>query len=345
MAGGGGSQQTTQQIDPMLAPYVQFGLGEALRLYQSGVPQFFPGQTYIGPSAYSTQAIETAAKRATEGSPVVSSAQEAVNQLTKYQAPSANLYQDIYSKAGSVAPDATASGAFLGMNPFLQGTFQAAARPISTEFQKQIASLQSQASRAGRYGSGAQAQLETGAADVLAQNLTGLGERLGFAGYQQERTLQEQAITRQKLAEQQAIAQQLAAAGGLEAASRGAAATQLTAAQLAPSLAEQDYINAQRLLQAGQAQEAYQRQPLEEAMQRYQYEQMAPLQALQSYLGAVYGAPSGSVVSRQYTGNPLLGAFGGAATGASLAGAFSALGPYAIPLAIAGGLLGGFGSR
>ena len=336
MAGGGGSQQTTrQEIDPMLAPYVQFGLGEARRLYEAGPPKFFEGQTYVGPSAYSTQAIETAAQRAMGGSPLVSGAQQAVGQLTQYQAPSAGMYQDIYGRAGNVAPDATAGGAFLGMNPFLQGTFQAAARPISTEFQKQIAGIQSQASRAGRYGSGAQAQLETGAADVLAQNLAGLGERLGFAGYQQERGLQEQALTRQQQAQQLAIAQQLQAAGGLEAAARGGAVTQLAASQLAPSLAEQDYINAQRLLQAGQAQEAYQRQPLEEAMQRYQYQQMAPLQALQSYLGAVYGAPSGSVVSRPYTGNPLLGALGGAATGA-------AFGPVG---AIGGGLLGYMGSR
>jgi hypothetical protein len=109
---------------------------------------------------------------------------------------------------------------------------------------------------------------------------------------------------------------------------------------LAPTLAEQDFINAQRLLQAGQAREAYLRQPLEEAMQRYQYQQAAPYQALQSFLGSVYGAPQGSITTRPMTGNPLLGALGGAAAGASLGPMIGMAGPAAIPLAIAGGLLG-----
>lgn len=446
MAGGGGSQTTTQQIDPTVQPYVEYGLQEARRLYEKGMPAYFPGQTYAGPSDYTNQAIGMAAQRAQAGSPLVSAAQQATQAATGYQAPTAafgdiygraqmqpgagmygdiygraqqgaapglytdiygraqavptaGMFTDIYGRAGQVSPDVTAAGGYLGMNPFLQGTFQAAARPITQEFQKAVSGIQSAASKAGRYGSGAQAQLETGAAEALASNLAGLGERLGYQGYQAERALQEAAIGREQQARQQAINQQIAAASGLgtagqqalatqiaavgglgstqaqqlaaqlqaaggvtqagtealrtqlaaaqglTGAEQGAAATRLTAAQMAPTLAEQDYTSAQRLLQAGQAQEAYRQQAIDAAMQRYQYEQMTPFQGLQSYLSSVYGAPMGSVTSRPYTGNPLLGALGGAATGASLAGSVAALGPYAIPLAIGGGLLGGFGSR
>ena len=42
---------TTNQIDPMLRPYVQFGLDEAKRLYESSSPSYFPGKTYVEPSA------------------------------------------------------------------------------------------------------------------------------------------------------------------------------------------------------------------------------------------------------------------------------------------------------
>jgi hypothetical protein len=443
--GGGGSQTTTQTIDPMLKPHVEYGLGEARRLYEQGMPAYYPGQTFAGPSDYTNQAIGMAAERAQAGSPLVSSAQQATQQATGYQAPTAafgdiyarsqmqpgagmygdiygraqqgaapglytdiygraqavptaGMFSDIYGRAGQVSPDATAAGQYLGMNPFLQGTFQAAARPITQEFQKQIADVQSAASRAGRYGSGAQAALEGRAAESLASNLAGLGERLGFQGYQAERGLQEAALSRQQQAQQQAINQQIAAASGLGAAGQqalatqiaaagglgstqaqqlaaqlqaaggvtqagfealrtqlaaaqgltgaeqGAAATRLQASQMAPMLAEQDYTSAQRLLQAGQTQEAYRQQAIDAAMQKYQYEQMSPFQALQSYLSSVYGAPSGSVTSRPYTGNPLLGTLGGAATGASLISSLG-LGGYTIPAAVFGGLLGGFGSR
>ena len=143
----------------------------------------------------------------------------------------------------------------------------------------------------------------------------------------------------------EALRTQLAAAQGLTGAEQGAAATRLTAAQMAPTLAEQDYTSAQRLLQAGQAQEAYRQQAIDAAMQRYQYEQMSPFHGLQSYLSSVYGAPMGSVTSRPYTGNPLLGALGGAASAASLGPLIGMTGGAALPLAVAGGLLGGFGSR
>jgi len=48
--GGGGGSTQVQGIDPMLKPYVQYGLNEAVDLYKSGVPNYYPGQTYISPS-------------------------------------------------------------------------------------------------------------------------------------------------------------------------------------------------------------------------------------------------------------------------------------------------------
>jgi hypothetical protein len=236
------------------------------------VPQYFGGQTYVGPSQYTQQAMELAAQRAQAGSPLVSQAQQSVQQLA----------------AGGGPGAATAAGAYLGMNPFLQGTFEAAARPITSQFQQQIQNIESQASRAGRYGSGAMGQLQSGAAESLAANLAGLGERLGFAGYQQERGLQEQALARQQ-------------------------AAMLSAAQLAPGLAEQDYLGAQRLLQAGQLGEQYQQQELQDAINRFNFQQQAPFQALQQYLSYIGGVPAGSQqVAPEYS-NPAATLLGSAA--------------------------------
>ncbi len=363
MGSRSGTSQTETRVDPRLVPFIEQGLGAAQNLFQTGqlqyqdpttgemragyVPQYFQGQTFVGPSQYTQQAMDLAAQRAQAGSPLVQGAQGAVGAATGFQAPAGSmfsniygqagqgaaggLYQDIYGRAGQTQADQTAGGAFLGMNPFLQATFEAAARPITSQFQQQIQNINSQASRAGRYGSAAQGQLQAGAAESLASNLSGLGERLGFAGYQQERQLQEAALNRQQQAQQQALINQLAAAGGLgqtqaqqfstqlqaaqglTGAEQGAANVRLAASQLAPGMAAQDYADIQRLLQVGQMGEQYQQQELQDQLNRFNFQQQAPFRALQQYLSFIGGVPAGQQqVAPEYT-NPAATALGGAA--------------------------------
>ena len=362
--GSRSSPSTTEtRVDPRLVPYIEQGLSGAQSLFQTGqlqyrdpqtgemragyVPQYFGGQTFVGPSQYTQQAMQMAAQRAQTGSPLVQGAQGAVGAATGFQAPAGSMfgniygqagqgaaggmYQDIYGRAGQTQADQTAGGAFLGMNPFLQETFNAAARPITSQFQQQIQNINSQASRAGRYGSAAQGQLQAGAAESLAANLSGLGERLGFAGYQQERQLQEAALNRQQQAQQQALINQLAAtsglgqtqaqqfatqlqaAQGLTGAEQGAANVRLTAAQMAPALASQDFADIQRLLQVGQLGEQYSQQEVQDQINRFNFQQQAPFRALQQYLSFIGGVPAGQQqVAPEYT-NPAATALGGAA--------------------------------
>lgn len=279
---------TETRIDPRLVPFVEQGLSGAQSLFQTGqlqfkdpttgemragfVPQFFPGQTYVGPSGFTEQAIQSAAERAQAGSPLVSQAQQTVQQLAAGQSPLAE----------------TASGAMLGYNPFLQGTFASLARPLEQQFQQQIGNITSQASRAGRYGSAAMGQLQSGAAESLASGLSGLGERLGFQTYGLERQLQTQAQQAQQ-------------------------AAMLQAAQLAPALAEQDYLGAQRLMQAGQLQEQYQRQALQDAINRYNFQQEAPFRALQQFSSFLSGFPAGAQQAAPSYTNPAASLLGGAA--------------------------------
>jgi hypothetical protein len=348
---------TETRIDPRLVPFVEQGLSGAQSLFQTGqipgafVPQFFPGQTYVGPSGFTEQAIQSAAERAQAGSPLVQQAQQAAQSLTGFQSPGAGMFQNVYGAAGynpaaamygdiyggagfnpaAAGTQATAGGAYLGANPFLQGAFQSLARPITEQFQQQVQQNLSAASRAGRLGSGAFAGLQEGAAGRLAEGLAGLGERLGFQGYQMERQLQEQALARQQQAAQQQLATQLSAAGGLgqtqaqmlsaqlqaaqglAGAAQGAAGVQLQASQLAPALAEQDYAGAQKLLQAGQLQEQYQRQVLQDAINRYNFQQEAPYRALSQYSAFLSGFPQGAQQAAPSYTNPAASLLGGAA--------------------------------
>lgn len=275
MAGGGGQQVSQTRLDPTVQPFVEFGLGEARRLYEAGPPQYYGGQTFVGPSQYTTEAMQAAAERARAGSPL--------------------------TQAALAQQQATVGGAYLGGSPFFQGAFQAAARPLETQYMDAINRARSAASSAGRYGSGAMGQLEGRAEGALATGLSDIAGKLAYQNYEAERARQEAAATR------------------------------------APALAETQYGDIQRLANVGAMSEDYAQRQLASDIARFNYQQLAPMQALQSFLGSVYGAPAGMMATQPIIGNPLLGALGGAALGGALG--------YGTPGVIGGGLLGAYGSR
>jgi hypothetical protein len=236
--GGGGEVQqrttTTQnEIDPMLKPYVEFGLGESKRLYESQGPSYFPNQTYVGPSGTTTSALQAGENRAMAGSPLLRAAQ------------AENL--------------ANVQGQYLGGNPFFQGAFNPAAKAAQQSYYDAIQNVASKASSAGRYGSGAYGQLTDRAGSTFANALTDTAGKLAYQNYADER--------------------------GRQAAATAAA----------PSMAEADYGDIQRLLAIGQGREGYEQTALQDQINRYNYEQNLPQAKLQSFLSGVYGAPSGGV--------------------------------------------------
>jgi hypothetical protein len=169
---GGGSQQTgtqtvTNQIDPMLKPYVEFGLGELKSQYQTPTP-YAPFQTYVDPSSQTLSALSGIENRAMAGNPLLRSAQEQSQR--------------------------TVSGDYLSGNPFFSGAFQGATRDISNQFGQNIMDIRSKLSSAGRYGSGAQTGLEGRASEGLATALSDIGGKLAYANYDTERGRQEAAI-------------------------------------------------------------------------------------------------------------------------------------------------------
>ena len=169
--GGGGSEQTgtqtvTNSIDPMLKPYVEFGLGEAKRLYQNPTP-YAPFQTYVDPSQQTLSALGGIEQRAMAGSPLTQSAQSQLQ--------------------------STISGDYLSGNPFFSGAFQAATRPLEQQFGQNIMDIRSKLSSAGRYGSGAQTGLEGRAAEGLATGMSDIAGKLAYANYDAERARQQSA--------------------------------------------------------------------------------------------------------------------------------------------------------
>jgi hypothetical protein len=95
-------------------------------------------------------------------------------------------------------------------------------------------------------------------------------------------------------------------------------ARQQAAIGAAPGLAAQDYTDIAQLAQVGQAAEGYQQAALQDAIQRFNYQQQAPYAALQSFLSSSFGAPQGMQTVQPSYSNPLAGILGTALAGKAL---------------------------
>jgi len=241
--GGGGSKgssTSTQGIDPAVKPYITYGLGEAQKLYQSSTPQYYPNQTYISPSAQTQSAFQAAQNRALAGNPLLPTAQQ--------------QQEDVIS------------GKYLANNPFFNQAMAGAGQAATQTYWDAVNAAQSGASQAGRYGSGAQANLFNRAGTTLSNALLNKAGELSYQNYAAERARQE------------------AAAAG------------------APQLAAADYQDINQLLQVGQGMEDYQQRALEADINKFNFEQNLPYAKLSNYLSAAYGAPSGTVTQTQSSG-------------------------------------------
>jgi len=112
-------------------------------------------------------------------------------------------------------------------------------------------------------------------------------------------------------AQQAALGTQMSAAGGLGAAQQQALATQLATAQAAPAAFQQQFLPAQTLAQVGAQREAIAAQPLQEQMQRFQFQQQLPYSQLQSYLSSIYGNPLSAAQQPQQQGSSTMQNIGG----------------------------------
>ena len=198
-------------------------------------------------------------------------------------------------------------------SPYLPSAIQAATRPIQQQFeQTTLPGVASLYSRAGRYGSGAMERAVGTATEATGRAIGDIASNLAYQDYANALQRQQQA--------QMALPQM---------------------ATLAPQIYAQQFLPSQQLAQVGAAREAIAAQPLQEAIQRYQFEQQVPYQQLQGFLSSIYGTPlaGSNVVQPRVQTNQFGNVLGGAAAGAGIAGLAGVNPLYG---AIGGGLLGLF---
>jgi hypothetical protein len=153
-----------------------------------------------------------------------------------------------------------------GVNPFLEGALAGTNRRAEEAYTRGVQGIQSNAASMGRYGSNAMGQQVGQAQDIFGRNLAETSGQLAYQSAEAER------------------------------------GRQMAAVQGAPAYAQADYMDIQKLLTAGQGQESYQQKALQDAINRYNYEQTLPQQKLQQFTNLFTSVPSGGTSTTTQSG-------------------------------------------
>ena len=157
-------------------------------------------------------------------------------------------------------------GDFLQNNPNFDAVMSTAGRKASDIYNTATQSTASDASQAGRYGSNAHARLQAGNAGKLAQSLSDTAGQYAYQNYANER------------------------------------GNQINAMNNAGTIAGNQNIGAQNLMNAGGYQAQFDQTALDADIARHDYGQNAQQQHLANYTNAVWGAPGGSTSSTSQSG-------------------------------------------
>lgn len=299
MGAGGGQTQTTNTAPwSEQQPYLTRGFDEAGKIFDKGPAEFFPGQTYVDPSAATTAGINAQTDRAMSGSDVTRNASGyAANTLGGN---SDNPYAGILGVgAGSLGNTAMGGGFH---NPYLDATFDQAAGKVTRNFTDTVApAIAAQFGANGRTGSGLHGLALSDAGHNLTDSLSSLGASIYGGDYENERN------------------RQLDAGKALTSTGANLYNTGVTersnALGLSPAIAGAEYTDATKLQEAGKASEGYSGQALQDQINRFNFDQTKELAALQDYMAMIQGNYGGTSVSRAKTGgNGAMQAAGTAAT-------------------------------
>jgi len=153
----------------------------------------------------------------------------------------------------------TASGDYLADgNPYLQSAIQNATQPVMEQFNEDIMpKIQSGFSDAGRYGSGLQARAQERAGQTALDQASKIASNMAYQNYSDER------------------------------------GNQLSAAQLAPGLASQDYLDVAQLADVGATREGEAGAILQEDIDRFNFGQTSVQDAITQYMALVGGGSYG----------------------------------------------------
>jgi hypothetical protein len=316
---GSTRQTTTTEPPTFIRPFMEYGAQQSRALYETGGPDYYPGNTVVPFAPQTEAALGMTEQRALQGSPVVGAAQNyATNTLNT--APSSQFGSASNPYASGANPYGGAS------NPYLDATFNRAADSVQNRIQSGFAgsgrNIEAGRPVAADEMSDLAARIYGGAYENERNRQLSYGQQqlgIGASGYESERDRMAQDLERQR-------------------------SMQFGVAGLAPQLANQDYVDINALQGVGGQVEDLSGRLMEDQAARWDFSQNAPQINLDNYLARVTGAYPGQNATQTTPTyrNRTAGAMGGAMAGAQLGSQIYPGWGTAIG-AVAGGLLGGYG--
>ena len=158
------------------------------------------------------------------------------------------------------------NGDFLKNNPNFDAVMNTAGRKATEQYNNAMTNTNSQASMSGRYGSDAHARMASNNSSNLAQSLADTAGQYAYQNYANER------------------------------------GNQINAMNNAGTIANNQNIGANNLMQAGGYQAQFDQSALDASIARHDYGQNAQQQHLANYTNAVWGAPGGSTSTTSSSG-------------------------------------------
>ena len=274
------TSKTTTELPTWAQPAAKSLLARGQQLSQQEMP-VYAGQRSADLNGYQTQGMSMVQNRALNGSADINAGSQALQGTLNGQ----YLGRD------------TGTNAYMGDNPYLQGTIDKAAADITRGYQGAVNSTDATMARAGAFGGSAWQQSQDANSRNLATSLADSANSLRMQNYNQSATLAENQLNRNQTAFQ---------------AER---ANQLGAASQALQYGNQAYTDAAQLQGIGEIQYGADQQKLTDQMDYFNEKAQSPYKQLDVLGNSIRAAVGGgSTVSQSAPGaNPYAQLAGGAA--------------------------------
>ena len=186
-------RDSSNTLDPNIVPYVTDALSKQQALYNQGAPEYYGGQTYLGPNTQQQQAMSQMNANANVNDPMLQNSTNLNNSMIQ--------------------------GDYLQNNPNFDAVMATAGRKATGIYNDAMQGTNSQASMSGRYGSDAHQRMASDNSSNLATSLADTAGSMAYNNYAAERGNQINAMNNAgQISQNQNIgANNLMQAGGYQA--------------------------------------------------------------------------------------------------------------------------------
>jgi hypothetical protein len=314
------SYTTTNAPLPWMEPYLQDYMGRAQDVANQGYTA--SPNTYTAPNQYLQSGWNAVANRAMQGSQVLNDASQA---LTNNFSAAPMTAASTGGAGEGMNPYATQTNKFMGVNnPYLSDTIANAQKDLVSSYNMiERPQWDKAMAGSGSFGNSGVSEYQNRAQNDLTTQLGRIGLDARMGAYNQSANLMENQLNRQTSAGESQLGRQFqgaqSAAQRADNAALAGRQLQMQAIGMAPQFAQQDYNDANALLNVGNQMQTYDQGRADQNYRWWQEAQNFPRQQMGTY-GQALGVGNTGSTQTQTQPDPSTAAqlLGGGLTGAAI---------------------------